>query len=100
MVCGGQILFQGAVVFVLKRERCIHYLGNVMTVSLLGAVSLSPMFFLSPFIQSDWAFIGYFGIVVTFMFFEHWRRVKILGLPLIVSVTWVLYRFIVLAIIL
>lgn len=99
LVCGGQILFQGIIVFLLRRDRLIQYLGNVMTVSLIGAILLCPMFVFQLLIQSNWFFIGYFVLVVTYMFFEHWRRVRILELSSLVSVTWVLYRFLALVII-
>jgi predicted DCC family thiol-disulfide oxidoreductase YuxK len=100
IVCGGQVVFQGIVMLFVKRERAIHYLGNMMTVSLLGALALCPAFLLSPWISSPIFYVGYFMTVVGLMFLEHKRRVKILGLPWYLSVTWVLYRLIVLAIIL
>jgi hypothetical protein len=100
LVCGGQVGFQGIVMVFVRRERAIHYLGNMMTVSLLGAIALCPAFILSTWIVSPIFHIGYFMIVVGLMLLEHMRRVKILGLPWYLSATWVVYRFIVLAIIL
>jgi len=100
IVCGGQIIFQGAIVLMVRKERVIHYLGNVMTISLGGALLLAPMLLVSRFIDSNLFFIGYFMIVVALMFFEHLRRMKILELPWLISATWVLYRFLVLFVIL
>jgi hypothetical protein len=100
IVCGGQILFQGAIVLIVRKERAIHYLGNVMTISLGGALLLLPMFLVARFIDANEFFIGYFMVIVALMFFEHLRRVKILELPWYISVTWVLYRFLVLFVIL
>jgi hypothetical protein len=100
MVCGGQIIFQGSIVAITKRDRWIHYLGNVMTVSLGGALLLTPMFLLTGLITSNLFYVGYFMIVVGLMFLEHIRRVKILELPWFISATWVLYRFLVLPFIL
>ena len=94
LVCGGQLLFQGAIVLALNRKRVIHYLGNLMTVSLGGAIALTPMFLLSAFITEPLFYIGYFMIVVSIMFFEHMRRVLVLELPWVLCFTWVLYRFI------
>lgn len=94
LVCGGQIVFQGAIVFAARPDRCIHYLGNVMTVSLAGALALTPVLLLSHFVSSPWFYIGYFMVVVSVMFFEHLRRVRILELPWSICFTWVLYRFI------
>lgn len=90
----------GILVALIKRDRWIHYLGNVMTISLLGALALTPMFLLDGVITSNWFYIGYFMMVVGCMFFEHVRRVRILELPGLISASWVLYRFLVLAIIL
>ena len=100
MVCGGQIIFQGIIVALTRRDRWIHYLGNVMTVSLGGALLLTPMFLLTGWITSNLFYVGYFMIVVGLMFLEHMRRVKILELPWYISVTWILYRFFVLVVIL
>jgi hypothetical protein len=100
LVCGGQILFQGTIVAITMRDRWIYYLGNVMTISLVGALALMPMLLLRVVITSNWVYIGYFMIVVGCMFFEHVRRVRILELPWFISASWVLYRFLVLVIIL
>ena len=87
MVCAGQLVFQGLIVGMFRKERVIHYLGNVMTVSLAGALALTPAFLLTPWISSPWVYVGYFMVVVAFMFFEHKRRVRILELPVVVSYT-------------
>lgn len=100
IVCGGQIIFQGIVAWNLRRERAIHYLGNVMTISLAGALLLLPMILLGRFLDSNLFFIGYFMLVVALMFLEHLRRVRILEISGYISFTWVLYRFVVLFIIL
>ena len=97
---GGQIVFQGLIVAMVKRDRWIHYLGNVMTISLGGALLLTPMLLLSVWVDIPLLYIIYFTIVVGLMFLEHLRRVKILELPWFISATWVLYRIIVLLIIL
>jgi predicted DCC family thiol-disulfide oxidoreductase YuxK len=44
LICGGQLVFQGVIVATIKRDRWIHYLGNVMTISFMGALALAPMF--------------------------------------------------------
>jgi len=100
IVCGGQIIFQGAIVLLVRKERAIHYLGNVMTISLGGALLLCPMFLVARFIDSNLLFVGYFMMVVACMLAEHLRRVKILALPWYISGTWLLYRFMVLYVIL
>jgi hypothetical protein len=96
IVCGGQIVFQGFIVGVVRRDRLIHYLGNVMTVSFGGALLLTPMFLLRDLIVSNHFYIGYLMIVAGLMFLEHMRRVKALALPWVISATWVLYRLLIL----
>lgn len=100
LICGGQVVFQAIVVGLVRKDRLIHYLGNMMTLSLIGALLLLPMLFLSSFIFSYWIYLGYFFLVVLFMLIQHMKRVKVLGLPFFISGTWVLYRLLVLTIIL
>lgn len=95
LICGAQVFFQGAIVGYFNKSRLIHYLGNLMTVSLGGAILLLPMLLLSKFTSSHMLFLTYFMIVMSVMLAEHIRRVKILELPLLISVTWVLYRILV-----
>lgn len=97
LICGGQLVSQGMMVWLIHKERSIHYLGNMMTVSLIGALLLIPALILSHWISGPWFYAGYFMLVVGMMFREHWRRVKILELPACLSATWVLYRLLILA---
>lgn len=99
LICGGQIIFQGIVVSLIMKERLLHYLGNLMTISLGGALLLLPMMLLSGFVNAPYPFILYFLLVAFLMLLEHIRRVKILELPWYVSVGWVAYRVLVLFII-
>ncbi len=99
IVCGGQLLFQGFILRFVKKDRIVHYLGNVMTISFAGSLALLPAFLFTSLIYSPLFYIGWFVVVVLVMFFEHMRRVSILELPWFVSATWVLYRLLVLGII-
>lgn len=99
-ICGGQIAFQAIIVGVVFRQRLIHYLGNLMTVSLAGAILLLPMLMMSGLIGPSIIYLLYFMLIVATMFYEHVRRVKILELPWYITGTWVLYRLIVLSMIL
>lgn len=99
-ICGGQIIFQGGVVSVLRKERVMHYFGNMMSVSLMGAFLLIPTLILNSIaVMNVYANLAWFGLVVAIMFLEHWRRVKILEIHWFASVSWVVYRLIVLWII-
>ena len=100
LICGGQIVVQGVVILFVKKKQCVHYLGNMMTISLGGALLLTPMLFISLWVHSNIFFLMYFMAIVALMFLEHMRRVKLLELPFFISATWVLYRLLVLLIIL
>ncbi len=100
IICGGQILFQGSILLLIRKEKWIHYVSNLMTVALAGALLLYIALLFTPVIQSPMFYGIYFMIVVGLMFFEHARRVKILELPSWLSATWVVYRILVLLIIL
>ena len=100
MICGGQIIFQGLVISTFAREKLWNYLGNMMTVSLGGALLLTPvlilgmLFTLNPAIYAE-----YFITVTGLMFFEHIRRVSLLNLWWGVSATWLIYRILILFVI-
>lgn len=100
MICGGQILFQLLVLIILKENRksILLYLANMMTISLAGAFALlARQIFadvwsqLPPFIS-----VLYFMFIAGLMFLEHLRRMKVTGFPKILSLTWVIYRVLVL----
>lgn len=99
-ICGGQIAFQAIIVGIVFRQRLIYYLGNLMTVSLAGAILLLPMLLVAGLIGPGIIYLIYFMLIVVAMFFEHVRRVKNLELPWFITGTWVLYRLAVLYIIL
>lgn len=99
-ICGGQIIFQGAVVSLLRKDRVLHYLGNMMTVSLMGGLLLIPVLLINKIIKLNvYASLTCFALVVGIMFIEHWRRVKILEIHWFASLSWVIYRLLVLWII-
>jgi predicted DCC family thiol-disulfide oxidoreductase YuxK len=97
LICAGQIVFQSITVSLIRKDRLVHYLGNMMTVSNIGALLLVPVLFIP--VASPIFFVSWFVAVVSFMLYEHYRRTKILGLSIWTSVSWVIYRFIVLGII-
>ncbi len=99
LICGGQIVFQAGLVGLLRRDRVVHYLGNLMTVSLAGSLLLLPALALGAAL-SPLGYAAWFTGVVGLMFLEHVRRVKLLGIPAAVTAGWVAYRLLVLAIIL
>jgi hypothetical protein len=101
MICGGQVIFQLVIVRLMTRDKVLHYIGNMMTVSLIGALLLLPMLALTHLVNIlPGVSLAWFTIVVTFMLSIHWKRVKMLGLPVWTTVGWICYRLLVLCIIL
>ena len=91
----GQIVFQSLFLFQFDRQTIMNYAGNLMTVSLMGSLILSPVLLLSKFIPlTESIVLGWFGVTVLILFLEHFRRIKILKLPIYLSYTWILYRII------
>ncbi|WET50930.1 hypothetical protein PYS58_07290 [Chryseobacterium indologenes] len=88
-VCLGQILWQTLFLKRYLKDKIGDYLGNMMTVSLLGTILLIPALFFNftPVFN-----LIYFGIVVFIMFLEHLRRCRILKLNYIPTVSWILFR--------
>ena len=97
----GQMVFQGIFLIHLKREKIMNYLGNLMTVSLMGSLLLIPILVISIFFKiPETLSITWFIISMLIMLLEHFRRIKILELPFHLNITWLFYRIIVLLIIL
>ncbi|MFD0862725.1 DCC1-like thiol-disulfide oxidoreductase family protein [Sungkyunkwania multivorans] len=99
-IASGQIAFQALILQSFSRKTIVNYLGNMTTISLGGSLLLSVYLLFNSFISLT-PFIGllWFGIVFTLMLIEHIRRVKLLGLPSLLTISWVLYRCLVLILI-
>ncbi|RFS13344.1 hypothetical protein [Emticicia sp. C21] len=97
MICAGQILWQIVFLNRLLKEKLLDYLGNMMTVSMIGTLLLLPMLL----IKDLWAvyYLGYFIAVVSFMLWEHVRRSKILKIGYWPTISWMVYRVVALVII-
>ncbi len=104
LICAGQMLFQGLLLMVAKQHKVsiFEYLGNMMTVSLLGALLLCPMLVLNLITEKIPPIfnMAYFFMVVGFMLFDHVKRDGLIMAPKWLSATWVLYRILVLILIL
>lgn len=100
-ICGGQVLFQAAVIFAFRKDKAWDYLGNMMTISLAGALVLSGFLAINVWLNLGWtaAACG-FLLTVLLMLLEHLRRCKLLGVGYLMTATWVLYRVIILVILL
>lgn len=97
LMCFGQIIWQSLLLHKILKNKRLDYLGNMITVSMIGTLLLIPMliFNASPIVH-----LGYFMMVVGVMLLEHLRRCKILEIGIIPSISWVCYRLIVLVVIL
>jgi hypothetical protein len=72
----------------------------MITVSLIGTLLLLPMLGLGSVMEfSPWAYIGYFMVVVNLMLYLHYKRTKVLNISIVASISWVLYRIVVLGLI-
>ncbi len=89
-----QLILQGLIVRGIKEDRVLNYLGHNMTISLIGALLLLPAIWFSKELLSisEYAYMGYFALPVSVMLWQHLRRTKILGLPIGVTISWILYR--------
>ncbi len=97
----GQIAFQSMFLLKFDRQTILNYAGNIMTVSLMGSLILTPILILNQFLNlPEIIILSWFGMTVSIMFIEHFRRIKLLELPFYLSYTWVIYRIIALILIL
>ncbi|MBD1391904.1 DCC1-like thiol-disulfide oxidoreductase family protein [Mucilaginibacter glaciei] len=100
-ICGGQVVFQGIVISIYMPVKRWEYLGNMMTISFAGALLLMPVLLLAQFIALNAIICTLcFLAVAGLMFLEHIRRAKLLHLGWLLTVTWVVYRLLILAVIL
>lgn len=100
-ICGGQMLFQGVVISAYAPAKLWEYLGNMMTISLAGALLLLPVLLIASFIAMPPVMaILCFLAVAGLMFLEHIRRTKLMQLGWMLTITWVVYRLLLLIIIL
>lgn len=97
----GMLLFQYPFIYKQRRQLKLEYYFNMLLVSLMGAILLWPVIIVNHFYNCvDLINIIYFFAVVWVMFWQHKRIVAKLLLPVFISYTWILYRFIILIFIL
>lgn len=97
----GQIGFQYLFIKKLSKQNQLHYIGNLVTVSVMGSLLLLPILILNQCIEiNTYVALGWFGLIVNLMILEHYRRINLLQLPKYLTLTWILYRILALLVLL
>ncbi len=93
ILCFGQVIWQGLAIRWMRPGKTMDYLGNMSTISLLGALIMLPVLLVIQWqlLPIGWAAMG-FGVAVGFMLREHLRRSHLLGLPIWITASWLIYR--------
>lgn len=102
LICSGQLVWQGCSVFFFNREKTWDYLGNLMTISLGGSLLLGIVLGVGSLfsILHPIFYLAAFGVIVFLMLLEHIRRTALLDLDGKLTVSWIVYRGLVLFILL
>lgn len=90
-ICTMQIIWQTAFLGHFLKNKYWDYIGNMMTVSLIGTLLLIPALL---FQFSATFYFVYFAIVICIMVLEHIRRCKILKTGLIPTLSWIVFRLV------
>ncbi len=98
VICFGQIAWQGLAVRTTYNGKTLEYLGNMSSVSFLGALLIIPVILISNLFSFGGPYlIISFGIVVLIMLQSHLFRCERLGISKWVTASWIGYRLLVLA---
>ncbi len=101
LICGGQLIFQSIALQFISRDKVMTYLGNMMTISFAGGLLLLLIMGIGKLcgVIHPVVYTVLFLLTAALMFLEHWRRMGLLGIHWSASVSWVVYRLLVLIII-
>lgn len=95
MMGGGLLLLQAVIISVVRKELLWNYLGNMMTVAVAGALLLLPALLLKQVGLLSFSICWWYSwLVMAVMVWEHLRRVKLLGLGLTLTATWMAFSII------
>ena len=101
LIIGAQLVVQGLVISIIAKDKFWNYLGNMMTISFAGSLLL-----LLPLALNHWwhnqpvFYTIYFLSVAWLMLLEHVRRMKLMELGYTMTITWILFRIVVMLLIL
>jgi predicted DCC family thiol-disulfide oxidoreductase YuxK len=100
LICGMQMVVQSLVISFYRRAKRWEYLGNMMTISMAGALLLSIVLLAGKLVALNAvAYTLCFMAVAGLMFLGHIRRTKLLQLGWVLTISWVMYRLAVLALV-
>jgi predicted DCC family thiol-disulfide oxidoreductase YuxK len=100
LICFGQIAWQLIAIHIINKQKRLDYLGNMTTVSIIGALLMIPLLIFNWMGTLNYLqLLIYFSVVVAYMFLLHLKRSKNLQLPLSISMSWIIYRTLLLLII-
>jgi hypothetical protein len=96
LLTAGLLLLQGIVATTIAPAKRWDYLGNMMTISLAGALLLLPILAVKPLFHPNSLIpaIYYIG-TIALMLLEHLRRTKLLSLGLPLTISWIFYQLVV-----
>lgn len=98
-ICFGQIIWQGSLAKRFYNEKFLDYLGNMSTVSLLGALLLVPAILIQSLLGLGPLYlITAFGLVLLIMLQTHLSRCKKLNISNRLTFSWISYRILILAV--
>ncbi|MFT5926845.1 MAG: hypothetical protein ACI9WL_001597 [Rubritalea sp.] len=93
MICFGQVVWQGIMIYFWSSKNSWDYLGNMSAVSTLGGLLLLPLLLLDGvFDFSGLVFLVYFMVVAGLMLLEHLRRCSNMNLGYLPTVSWLSFR--------
>lgn len=97
----GQVIFQWAVLWRRSWTDRLDYAVILVFVSSLGAALLWPLLVWDRVVPvRPLAAVAYFFAIVAVMFVVHLRLVRQAALPLVLCLTWVVYRLLILVVVL
>ena len=93
MICFGQVVWQGIMIYFWSSKNSWDYLGNMSAVSTLGGLLLLPLLLLHSFFDfTSMVFLLYFIAVVGIMLLEHVRRCSNMNLGYVPTFSWLTFR--------
>lgn len=98
LVLIAHLAIQASLVYKIDKKKVFAYLEQNITTSLIGAIILIPLLILRNYVSQPFMLL-YFLFTAGIILLEHIRRVNLLKLPHSLTISWVLFRTILLILI-